>query len=116
MKKPSIKEDKIKLFTEEYIMGNKEKSISLLLKLLEEQYQERIDYYKANPIDAPNTVLRHAIIEGIEISNDFILAKGDFYEFFSIGYEKFYCWTHSIDENSNIVVEVSPEVKTKSSR
>jgi hypothetical protein len=111
MKKPSIEENKIKLFTEEYIKGDKEKSMSLLQKLLEEQHQAKIDYYKENPVDAPNEVLKHALIEGIGISNDFILSKGDFFEFFTIGHEKFYCWTYETDENSILVVEVNPEVK-----
>jgi hypothetical protein len=113
MKKPRIEEDKIKLFTQEYIKGNKDKSMSLLQKLIEEQRQARIDYYEQNPEDAPNEVLRHAIIEGIGISNDFILAKGDFNELFTIGHEKFYCWTHETDEYSNIIVEVNQQVKAK---
>ncbi|WP_458626414.1 hypothetical protein [Winogradskyella sp. PC D3.3] len=113
MKKPSINEDKINLFTEEYLNGDKEKSMSLLQKLLQEQHQARIDYYKENPVDAPNDVLKHALIEGIGISNDFILSKGELNEFFTIGYEKFYCWTHETDEYSNLVVEVNQTVKEK---
>lgn len=113
MKKLRIEEIKIKLFTEDYIKGDKEKSMSLLQKLLDEQRQARNDYYEQNPEDAPNEVLRHAIIEGIQIRNDFILSKGDFNELFTIGHEKFYCWTHETDEYSNIVVEVNPQVKAK---
>jgi hypothetical protein len=113
MKKANINKDKINLFTEEYIIGDKKKSMSLLQKLLQEQHQARIDYYKENPVDAPNNVLKHALIEGIDISNDFILSKGDLNEFFSIGHEKFYCWTHETDEYSKLVVEVNPKVKEK---
>lgn len=36
MKKPSIKEHKINLLTDEYLNGDKEKSMSLLQKLLKE--------------------------------------------------------------------------------
>ena len=111
MKKPIIKQKKIKKFVEEYVHGSNKKGISFLQKLLEEQRQARIEYYKENPIDAPNKVLKHALVEGIGISNDFILDKGDYFEFFSIGHEKFYCWTNQIDEYSKLVVEVNPAVK-----
>jgi len=112
MKKPKIKEEKVKKFAEEYVHGSKEKGMSLLQKLLEEQRQARIEYYKENnPVDAPNNVLKHALVEGIGISNDFILDKGDYFELFSIGHEKFYCWTHEIDEYSKLIVEVNPAVK-----
>lgn len=108
-----MEEDKIKLFTEEYFNGDKDMSMSLLQKLLKEQQEARINYYEENPVDAPNDVLGYALIEGIGISNDFILSKGDFNEFFTIGLEKFYCWTHETDKNSYLVVEVNPKVKEK---
>ena len=87
--------------------------MSLLQALLEEQHQARIDYFKDNPIDAPNEVLGHALIEGIGIMNDYKLSKADFIEFFTIGHEKFYCWTHETDEHLILVVEVNPKVKEK---
>lgn len=83
----------------------------LIQKLLEERQQEEVNYQKDNPKDAPNTVLNHALIEGISIYNDFILSKGDYIEFFTIGHEKFYCWTYKTDEYSTLVVDVNPIVK-----
>lgn len=102
--------DKLEEFFAKYEGGEK-KLPELFSLYLKEQEERRSEYFKTNPIDAPNHVLNHAIIEGIEIRNDKVLSKGDYFHLFDVGVEKFYIWTYQDDVNSILIVDVSPDVK-----
>jgi len=112
MKKDMINK-KTDLLSEYYTKEKIEKEVSLLANLFKESRKARIEYYKQNPIDAPNEVLNSAIIEGIGINNDFVLSTGEYQNIFKIGIEEFYCWTNEKDNFSKLVVKVDPLVKEK---
>lgn len=111
MKKTDIKEDKVQEIAESYAHGDKDKSMSLLAQYLKGQEQSQMEYNKGNPVDAPNSVLNHAIVTEVTINSADILSEGDFIEFFKIGNENFYCWTFEKNMYSHLVVRVNPKVK-----
>ncbi|MDF9796327.1 hypothetical protein OKW21_001590 [Catalinimonas alkaloidigena] len=108
--KPKYDKERIKEIAS-YIDNDEEKFSELFLTFLKDQEEIRNKYYQENPINAPNLVLNHAIVEGIAFNNDEVLSKGDFIHLLDIGHEKFYTWTYADDTESLLIVEVSPEVK-----
>lgn len=94
-----------------HIRTDKTKFSELLKEYLDEQDRKTEEYFKVNPIDAPNHVLTHAIIEGIAFYNDKVLSVGDYHYLMEIGLEKLHIWTYEEDVVSILISEVSPDVK-----
>lgn len=108
MKKPE--HDKAKL--REVANQIDSESFSMLFsEYIKERNEALENYYKENPIDAPNDVLNHAVINGLRFSADGVLAVGDYLHLFDIGMEKFYSWTAAEDDHSLLVAHVNPAVK-----
>lgn len=83
---------------------------------LVEKYFKALDtkkklYQKLNPTDAPNDVLKHAIVDGIKLPADEVLAKGEYFPLLKIGEEQFYIWVYKEDTEAFLIVEVNPKVK-----
>ncbi|TCS78628.1 hypothetical protein [Tepidibacillus fermentans] len=87
--------------------GDKQLMYQLFQELVEEQKKIEQKY----PSDIPIEVCRHAIISGILIENSSGFKVNDYIPLMVTEYEKLYIWTHTKDEYSSIVSEVSTEVK-----
>lgn len=85
----------------------RELSSKFFAKLDQKKEKERA----LNPTDAPNTVLKNAILQGILLYNDEILEVGKAVDFLKIKDETLKIWTYKDFEYSLIISQVDPEVK-----
>jgi hypothetical protein len=59
------------------------------------------------PSEIPNEVCNHAIISGVKVENSPGFKIGDYTPLFETDYEKVFIWTHTKDQYSSVISEVS---------
>lgn len=102
----SSKKDKEKLL----------KDSSKIIKKLLENHRINIAAWQAHhPPTPPNEKCHHAFIRGLSIENSFGPSVGDYVPLFGNEYETVYIWTHTLNKNSAIVVDVERSVKDQPS-
>ncbi|MFP5203383.1 MULTISPECIES: hypothetical protein [Bacillus] len=80
---------------------------------LHEQYEANRKYQQSYPIDIPNDVCNHAILNGIQIDNNFNPKVHDFVPFMKLDDEELFIWTHKKNSYSALVSKVSKDVKNE---
>lgn len=87
---------------------NNKKMIDNLSKLIVEQRE----YYESiYPTDIPNSKCNYALLTGLKFENSFGPKVNDVYKLFETEYETVSVWTHSKNEYSALITEVSESIK-----
>ncbi|WP_100012313.1 hypothetical protein [Lentibacillus sediminis] len=83
----------------------------IIEQYLQEKEEERRQYLEKYPQDIPNKSCHHAIISGIKTDNSTGFNVGDYTPLLKSEFEKIFIWTHTKNNYSSIVSEVSTDIK-----